>query len=473
MKDILRIIVIALTCVFGVSVFFIYSSNISDFIASSLKLHIDSGFVGGEIIQTFYDGEEDDDGNGSLEYPSNKRFEKGSLDLISYTVHKPVYEARWQQYPEYWQIDLKYKESGIGTRNIMIYIGANNMDGDNTETLFYGAENVSFNPNYPWTYALWIRDGKTSLFHNQNEIREIQSSLASDGRSISIRIPLEDKELRKVYSSKQTWHYVLTGVYSPFDRGGFSPIEQRKNISRGSVKKTSDYSQLIPKVYDMLDDCFLGCPKQYDQLNSFDLDNYTKAVIYPSVVNMIQDNKSQDEYEILMNTAMELLDKNAETTVKEYCQTNKKLEAIQLFNQNNDKLAKDYFREWLMINPNDEEAMAYYGSCIAIEAGRSNVMTAVKLVNEAYKYLDEAAFLAAGKETEYTVLMNRASVSESVPEGVFHKNITAAIDFCRCAELSDDVGNKAYLYLKAAKAYKVSGDNDSYEILLRKVKELY
>ena len=65
----------------------------------------------------------DDDGAGNLRYPTNKNFEEGALDLVRYTVHQPVTNARWQNSADYWQLDIEYKNGPAFVRNIMIYIG--------------------------------------------------------------------------------------------------------------------------------------------------------------------------------------------------------------------------------------------------------------------------------------------------------------------------------------------------------------
>lgn len=468
------IIFTAFTCLFGVTIFFINSSTIAFFLKDLLNLKVAPSFTGGTIVKSFYDADGDDNGNGLLVYPSNKNFEKGCLDLISYSVHEPVYNAKWQEHSEYWQLDLNYKAGGEKTRNIIVYIGADNFDGKNVIPLSEGAENIIFNSDYPWAYALWIRDGKADLFSKEGEVCKAQIDFSNNGKLIKVRIPIESEELTKIYSSKITWHYVLTGVYSNLDRGGFAPIEKRKTISRGGVSSAGEFNQFIPIVYDILDDSFYSEKNQYEQLNSFDKENYIKATVEPVLVNMKEKEIVVDEYDSLMKKAIELISENEESNPDTDISDNSdKAKAIELFNKGNSSEAKELFKSAVKQNPDDAEAMAYYGSCVAMEAGKSNVMDAVRLVNEAYTYFDKAASLAEGKEYELAVLLNRASVSESVPDGVFHKMKIAAQDYYRCAELTDE--NKplqAYLYLKSAKAYKNSDDSDSYEAILRKVKKL-
>ena len=124
-----NLVKIAVCCLFGISVFFIFSSNLSDFLANYLKVH--PSFTGGQIAGDFMDAAGDDYGAGgdyALKYPSNKAFENGSFDIIRYTVHQPVINARWQQSSEYWQLDLEYKGGSSAVRNTMIYIDLDNIE---------------------------------------------------------------------------------------------------------------------------------------------------------------------------------------------------------------------------------------------------------------------------------------------------------------------------------------------------------
>ena len=99
-------------------------------------------------------------------------------------------------------------------------------------------------------------------------------------------------------------------------------------------------------------------------------------------------------------------------------------------------------------------------------------MTAVALVNESYTYLDKAAQLAAGKEGEIEVLMNRASVSASVPEQVFGKSATGAEDFMRIVSLTDDASLKAYCYVMAYECYLKCGKETQAILALQEAQKM-
>ena len=123
-------------------------------------------------------------------------------------------------------------------------------------------------------------------------------------------------------------------------------------------------------------------------------------------------------------------------------------------------------------NPEDFVSLANYGSNLAKKGGESSVIQAVMLVNESYTYLDKAAQLSQGKDGEIEVLLNRASVSASVPEGVFGKSEAGANDFVRLASLSDDVEFKSYCWAMASECYKKCGKTTFAAIALQKAKNL-
>src|SRR5574344_1128820 len=173
----LRAFLVLLLSVFGISLFFYSSSFFSTLLAQSLHLHVAPSFIGGEIAQDFFDDAGDDNGSGIIVYPSNAAFKEGSLDLVRYTVHKPVFDAKWQAHPEYWQIDLEYKSGPASVRTIMIYIDADGDRSGSTETLYdcsmnneiSGAENCQFDQAHPWDYAIQICDGEGKVYAAQKD----------------------------------------------------------------------------------------------------------------------------------------------------------------------------------------------------------------------------------------------------------------------------------------------------------------
>ena len=122
-------------------------------------------------------------------------------------------------------------------------------------------------------------------------------------------------------------------------------------------------------------------------------------------------------------------------------------------------------------NPNDYISLANYGSWLAKKGGESSALKAMKLVKEAYVYLDKAAELCEGQEGEIEVLMNRASVSASVPEMVFKKSEVGANDFIKVANLSNNKILKAYCYAMACECYKKCKKESNAFIALQEAKK--
>ena len=131
-----------------------------------------------------------------------------------------------------------------------------------------------------------------------------------------------------------------------------------------------------------------------------------------------------------------------------------------------------FYKEKLNDNSEDFVTLAYYGSWLAVKGGESSVMKAVSLVNEAYTYLDKAAALAAGKEGEIDVLMNRASVSAAVPEQVFGKAAGGAEDFMRVVSLTDNETLKAYCYVMAYECYQKCGKETQAILALQEAQKM-
>ena len=434
-----KMFVTVFSCFFGISLFFIFSSVPQQFIGN--YLHVDPSYTGGLVSADFIDATGDDTGAGGaqeLRYPLNKAFTEGSLDLVRYSVHQPVTNARWQQSSEYWQLSLEYKSGPAAVRNIMIYIDADNIEGGNTEPLFDSAEKLTFDPEHPWDFALWISGGEGKLYDSNGDfICNTEYYSLNNETQLNIRIPLRDKRVQKLLGSEKTWHYVLTGAYSQFDRGGFMPLEKRPAMAHGGMKNSIEYNNLIPPLYDI--------PGSNEALASWKADTFEKAKITPVEVSMKAGKKSKSEKEkneAYINHIKELY---AESFSSQMAQAKTTDEALA------------FYKEKITANPDDYVSLAYYGSFLAVKGGESSVMKAVALVNEAYTYLDKAAQMASSKEGEIDVLMNRASVSASVPEQVFGKAESGAEDFMKIVSLTEDATLKAYCYVMAYECYQKCG----------------
>ncbi len=409
------------SCFFGISLFFIFSSVPQQFIGNFL--HVDPSYTGGLVCSDFIDAIGDDKGAGGpleIRYPLNKTFEEGSLDLVRYTVHQPVTNARWQQSSEYWQLSLEYKSGPANVRNIMIYIDADNIEGGSTQPLFDSAEKVIFDETHPWDFALWISDGQGKLYDSKGDfICNTEYYSLKNETKINIRIPLRDKKVQKLLGSEKTWHYVLTGA---------------------------------PLLYDIAG--------SNDSLTSWNRDTFEKAKLSPLEAKMTAGKKSKSEKaknEAFINQVKKLYAESQKAALPQEKTTDENLA---------------YYKEKITANPEDYVSLAYYGSYLAVKGGESSVMAAVALVNESYTYLDKAAQMAEGKEGEIEVLMNRASVSASVPEQVFGKSATGAEDFMRIVSLTDDASLKAYCYVMAYECYLKCGKESQAILALQEAQKM-
>lgn len=456
----IRASVAFILCVFGITFTFINSNTIANFLAKTLKLKITPSYIGGEIAADFYDDSGDDKGSGTLKYPSNKAFEENSLDLIRYTVHKPVYEAKWQMYPEYWQLDLEYKNGTSDVRNIMIYIDIDGNENGCMETLFEGAENICFDSKHPWDYAIWICENQAKIYDSQkNFLLNAQISILKDGKQIIVRIPLQDKNFQRIYSSSKTYHYVVTGGFSKFDRGGFMPIEKRRTISHGGTEKASDFNNLIPKIYDILGD--------NSQLGKWNADELTKAVIIPVEADMQSKSLKYKDMDSDENTKFisEIKAKAATISTSSFGEGFETLDELE-----------NYYENKVKENPEDAESLAYYASCVAMRGGEASVVQAVNLVNKSFELFDKAISLATS-ENEFEVYLNRANVCAAVPDGVFAKAETGGKDFLKCAALSkqkypDKPELTAYLYICASECFHTAGKETESILAIQEAKKV-
>ena len=183
----IKIAITAFGCFFSIFIFFVSSSILTNWLGKFLHVH--PLYTGGEIAASVFDTAGDDNGNGILNYPTNQAFAEGSMDLVRYTVHEPVVDAKWQNYSAFWQLVLEYKNGPAKVRNIMIYIDLNNVEGGSTEPLFDAAENVVFDPAHPWDFAIWICDGHGTVYDCQkNELCNTEYFEIDGGKSIKINI---------------------------------------------------------------------------------------------------------------------------------------------------------------------------------------------------------------------------------------------------------------------------------------------
>lgn len=348
----IRSALICLICFFGIAMFFFNSSMFDNFVAKGLHLKLNPSLIGGDVAsEYFYDG-----------------------DLVQYTVHKPVSEAKWQRFSEYWQLDMVFKKPLSPLSKISIYI---DIDNDGSGSLAPLDGDIQFDAAHPWDYCAVIFVDQEKIYDASGAVVDDIQAIFLDGRKkLVIRIPLCDKSLQRTYLNKSAFHYIAALDFF---------VAQAIDMQGGGSLSKEEMKELISQA-----------KARAPSLES------DPAIQFSSTDQKISHYKKLSEQ-----------------------------------------------------NPDDLVALAKLGSAVATKGGESNVAQAVKLVNQAFVYLDKAASLAQGTSQEFDVLMERAHVCAAVPEMVFAKSETGARDFERCAELcpKENKNLSAYLYAMAAECY--------------------
>lgn len=376
----LKVLSVAFSCFFGITLFFVFSDIMTNFLGSFLR--VDPSYTGGEVCGEFIGD------NLSASNP----------ELMHYTVHQPVTNARWQKSAEYWQLVLEYKNAPAASKAVRIYIGLDNQNDKNG--LF--------------DYEVQLADGKGDVFDKDgNFITSVEYYVLNDGTQIKIRIPLSDKRLHKILGAKKTYHYLTEDA----SFAEVSPLEVTMTPRKKDKKAEAETKAFV---------------------------NHVKEVYYQTRYS----TDASDSASGLENTDNDRPDLND-------------VDACLL-----------YFGQKIKDNPDDYENLSNYGTYLAMKGGQSSIMKATALVKESYNYLDKACELAFEKEGEIDVLLNRASVSASVPEQVFGKAESGAEDFMRIILLTDDKKLKAYCYVMAYECYKKRGNQSKAFLALQEAKNM-
>ncbi len=294
---------------------------------------------------------------------------------------------------------------------------AANTTGKKSAVVYIAADNMA-RGGQDWNFALKIDGGQGQVYDNDGSyICAAEVYPLNGGEQVKARIPLQDKRLQPILASKKTWHYFdFGGAVSGANPGleltkdaNTVPVEARMIAQKKDSGKDAEDEAFVERVKKMYDAAF-NEPGASDSSDDAD--------------PMVAINAALEEY-------------------------GKKIEQ----------------------NPNDYISLANYGSWLAKKGGESSALKAMKLVKEAYVYLDKAAELCNGKEGEIEVLMNRASVSASVPEMVFGKSEVGANDFMKVASLTDNKVLKAYSFVMASDCYKKCGKKSKAFIALQEAKK--
>ena len=282
------------------------------------------------------------------------------------------------------------------------------------ETVYIAADNMAESAR-PWNFALKIDGGQGKVYDSKGAlICAAEVYPLNGGEQVKARIPLQDKSLQALLGAKKTWHSIELGDESgeAGNAGGRAAFVEARMAAQkkknGQADDDEAFVERVKKIYE-------GAANNSGASDSSALDDGDP---------MVAINAALQKYE---------------QKIKE--------------------------------NPNDYISLANYGSWLAKKGGESSALKAMKLVKDAYVYLDKAAELCAGKEGEIEVLMNRASVSASVPEMVFKKSEVGANDFTKAASLSDNKVLKAYCHVMAYECYKKCNKESKAFLALQEAKK--
>jgi tetratricopeptide (TPR) repeat protein len=445
-----------------------------------LRIQVDPAFTGGEVLASFLDPMGDDHGEGALAYPRNAAYQqKGVLDLVRYTVHKPLIGARWAESEDLWQVAISFNRldnpldgrQGFSHPVIHIYIDLDGAKSGSTETAFPRSELVTFDPEHPWDFVVHV-DGFAAngfILSADRTYRDPVTVVVDKSRNaILVRMPLRDPQLKAVLDGRPTYHYVLVGAYDAFTPGNFMRVAAEPGLHNGGGAVGS----LTPRVYDLL------VPEGKTQetiLGSYQEDRAIYAVVPPVEVGLAAAKRAAVK---AIDLARLKADAMAEARQEEeraravFDQARQRgaagLElAVPAFEANNLETAERAIGEALVSDPENAIALAVRGSLTALYAKNArSTAESTRLVMEAFQHLDRAVGLAKNDAERVATAMHRAYVAIAVPEEVFGKSRAGAEDFVRVAEMVEATNpvlaaRCAYL---AGTAYRRTGETERAEI---------
>lgn len=466
---------------FIVPKFFIHLDSVIYYLQSTLKFKVEPGFVGGDIMARFNDPFDDDNGAGTLTYPKHQAWnEKGSLDLVRYTVHSPVSRALWFSMKKYWQLDLTFAalsnplngQAGFSFPVIQIYIDINGDKSGSLETSENRAELVRFSPDAPWDFAVHING------YNQNAIlqsadgnykAEAPIFIDHGTNTVKVRLPLDRGALLQVLSIPESKHYVIVGAYDQLGRSNFMSVNKRGGVGSGG----GALSRITPKVYDYL------APKKVSQkelLNSYNEEEYLYAMLEPITVSEdIQNFNTISEARLEeLKLAAQLENKNSKKkllTIEQIRRNNSDSEKqlITLFSNGFKQEAFALAEELLAVDSENGLVLSYYASLTAMKGGEAESLgESLRLVNEAFEIFEHADRLLTTASERLHLHLNRGYVCQSVPELVFQKNSLGAKDFLTAAEIymaiqkqATDIAN---VYMQAGFCFENANQFDKAEL---------
>lgn len=432
-----------------------------------------TGSMRPDVLARFIDPAGDDNGAGALTYPSNAAFRGGAwLDLLSYTVYRPVTGIFASRQDEYWELEFGFAALGnpLGGVNgfthpvIHVYL---DLDGDgkgSVETATGRSELVRFPAEYPWDVMVRVdgfRPGGSLVAADGRTLARVAVSADAALKRITVRIPMARPLSGRAIARGITRHYVLVGAFDPYTSGTFMQVRDEADTHHGGGAA----SRLTPRVFD----CIL--PPGYDQktvLSSFEERGLRYALVYPVAAGN-GSGLPEGPAPGLMEQFEKLADGDKERERREALAKCRARGAdldrgIACFRGEEYGAARERLDAALARDRGNPRALAYSGALRAASA-RDELSPFAKLtaVNEAFGELDRAVQTASGEDLVHA-LLNRGHVCMEIPESIFHKNLQGAADFLKAAAIFERMGGAAPAglltdcYLNAARCYRQTGD---------------
>lgn len=466
----------------GLPYYFVYSDVISGALAQVLRLEPEPAISGGRVLARYADPLGDDKGAGELEPPLAPAFGEGELDLVSYTVRKPLPRSAWSEGKVFWQLEARFAcavstgMAGGGFRApvLHIYIDMDGAVSGSVESAFGEGELVRFDPKAPWDYAI-SADGHAPAAEIRSADGTYRDAVeqtwdAEHGRLI-LRVDLMRAPplLESVLAGGDTAHYVMVGAYDGARDGGFAALRDFPNLHAGGGAR----DELTPRVYDLL---ALGGESQAAMLASEDAALGRLALVEPVRVQGTPGDSPKTEADTAIRARLEAEVRRAEE--EEELARNARAAALppsnpatdaailgELFELGMEERARAAAQDALTKDMDNPLALAYRGTLTALRADRAQGLTEkMGLVEEAYRDLD-AAVIAATKpganlpaQEVLSILLCRANVSAAVPDAVFGRAAQGGADFDEAARMAaGDLRLEASCLAGAAQAYEKAG----------------
>jgi tetratricopeptide (TPR) repeat protein len=501
MKSIAKIIIplAALAVAATLPLPYMFMGPLMDGVEKTLRIEVDPRYSGGEVLAKFLDPMDDDCGEGGLVYPDLPALQgKRVLDIVRYTVRRPVLNTAGGDSPDFWQMDVGFAETvnslnaplGFSLPVIHIYIDVDGTGGGSTQTVHPDAELVSFDPAHPWDYLIHVDgfagDRKGYIVSlDQTYKRPVEVFFVQDAKTIHVRVELDDPGIKRILDGRPTYHYVVVGAFDPLAAGGFMPVLEKAGPRNGGGAR----STLTPRIYDWAEP---EGANQGDILSSYDQAAGTYATLVPleAKERTIGEDSSGEEgrkkaAELLPTYKEKLSHESAETPQADYADAVNRLVSKGVGGM---ELVEAYYRARMFEKAEEasrrilESSPAHAGAatCLAMAIGaqsgqQKSPMKSMAFVNRAFAQFDTAFALCITPGELLTLYLERGRYFAAVPDSIFRKSAAAADDFLKAASIVKQRGVSAdrsallpECYINAAKAFARSGNIDEAEIYFHK-----